>query len=183
VDAQLIEQLKWTAEIVASTYHVPPYKIGVGQMPSYNNIQALNVEYYTQALQRLIEDAELCLDEGLGIGVGVSVNGATYGTEFDLDNLLRMDSVTQMDVLDKGKNVFSPNEARLRVNLPPVPGGDSVYRQQQDFSLEALAKRDAQADPFGTSKPARAERPVPANDDDVASEAAAALEFIRKEFV
>lgn len=155
VDSQLIEQLKWTAEIVASTYHVPPYKIGVGTMPTYNNIQSLNVEYYTQALQRLIEDAELCLDEGLGIGLGNPVSGTTYGTEFDLDNLLRMDSATQMDVLEKGKNTFKPNEARAKVNLPPVDGGDVVLRQQQDFSLAALAKRDALADPFGSApKPA-----------------------------
>src|SRR5690606_32392209 len=42
--AQLIEQLRWTAEVVCSTFHVPPYKIGVGQMPAYNNIQSLNIE-------------------------------------------------------------------------------------------------------------------------------------------
>jgi len=183
VDAQLIEQLRWTAEIVASTYHVPPYKIGVGQMPAYNNIQALNVEYYSQALQRLIEDAELCLDDGLGIGLGIPVNGAIYGTEFDLDNLLRMDSVTQMDVLDKGKNTFTPNESRSRVNLPPVPGGNSVYRQQQDFSLEALAKRDAKDDPFGTKQPSPAPQPsepAPANDNP--DQARAELALFEKDF-
>jgi phage portal protein BeeE len=38
---------------------------------------------------------------------------------------------------------MTPNEAARRLNLPPVAGGDAVYRQQQDFSLEALAKRDA----------------------------------------
>lgn len=143
-DSQLIEQLKWTAEIVASTYHVPPYKIGVGQMPTYNNIQSLNVEYYSQALQRLIEDAELCLDEGLGIGQGVSVNGSTYGTEFDLDNLLRMDSVTQMDVLDKGKGKITVNEMRAKIGYKPVEGGDTVYLQEQDHSLVWLSRRDAQ---------------------------------------
>ncbi|WP_412063986.1 phage portal protein [Rhizobium sp. SYY.PMSO] len=142
-DAQLIEQLKWTAEVVCSVYHVPPYKAGVGQLPVNANVQALNLEYYTQALQVLIESIELCLDEGLG-------TGETLGTELDVDNLLRMDSITQMEVLDKGKNVLTPDEARARINLPPVPGGSSVYRQQQDFSLEALAKRDAKDDPFET---------------------------------
>jgi HK97 family phage portal protein len=76
VDSQLIEQLKWSAEVVCSTYHVPPYKIGVGTMPTYNNIQSLNVEYYAQCLQVLIESIELCLDEGLGMGENI-------GTEFD----------------------------------------------------------------------------------------------------
>jgi HK97 family phage portal protein len=70
-ESQLIDQLKWTAEVVCSVFHVPSYKIGVGQMPTYSNIQSLNVEYYSQCLQSLIESAELCLDEGLGIGEGV----------------------------------------------------------------------------------------------------------------
>lgn len=158
-EAQLIEQLKYTAEIVCAAYHVPPYKIG-GTMPTYANIQSLNVEYYSQCLQKHIEDIELCLDEGLGIGEGVNVNGQVLGTEFDVPNLLRMDSATQMDVLDKGKNYFSPNEGRAQIGLPPKPGGDDVYRQQQEFSLTALQKRDAQDDPFGKAAP-----PVPANDE------------------
>lgn len=149
-DSQLIEQLKWTAEIVCSAFHVPPYKIGVGALPSYNNVQALNVEYYSQCLQRLIEDAEVCLDEGLA-------TGATLGTEFDLDGLLRMDTVTQIqsmrDAVSAG--IMAPNEARRKIDLKPVDGGDSPYLQQQNFSLEALAKRDKQDDPFGTATPAQ----------------------------
>lgn len=160
-DAQLIEQLKWTAEVVCSTFHVPPYKIGVGALPSYNNVQALNTEYYSQCLQVHIEAAELCMDEGLA-------TGDKLGTEFDLDNLLRMDSVTQMQVLKEGvgAGVLSPNEARAKVDRKPVAGGASPYLQQQNYSLEALAKRDAQTDPFGTATP---ESP-PANDDEPSEE-------------
>lgn len=160
-DAQLIEQLKWTAEVVCSTFHVPPYKIGVGALPSYNNVQALNTEYYSQCLQVHIEAAELCMDEGLA-------TGDKLGTEFDLDNLLRMDSVTQMQVLKEGvgAGVLSPNEARAKVDRKPVPGGASPYLQQQNYSLEALAKRDAQEDPFGAAAP---ETP-PANDDEPSEE-------------
>jgi len=47
--------------------------------------------------------------------------------------------------------IKSPDEARRRLNLPPVPGGASPYLQQQNYSLEALAKRDAQADPFANA--------------------------------
>jgi len=176
VDAQLVEQLKWSAEVVCSTYHVPPYKIGVGAQPTYNNVQALNTEYYSQCLQVLIESIELCLDEGLA-------TGETLGTEFDIDNLLRMDSVTQMDVLDKAKNLLKPDEARRRLNLPKVAGGDAVYRQQQDFSLEALAKRDAQDDPFKAA-PAAAPVPAasaqpPANDNAEAEASKAIIEMMK----
>lgn len=134
-DAQLLEQLKWSAEVVCSTYHVPPYKIGIGTMPSYNNIQSLNVEYYSQCLQIHIEAIELCLDEGLGTGEGL-------GTEFDLDGLLRMDSVAQMEVLDKAKGLLTLNERRAKVSQSPKSYGDTIYMQEQDHSAEAIAARD-----------------------------------------
>lgn len=173
VDSQLIEQLKWSAEVICSTYHVPPYKIGVGPMPTNNNVQAMNIEYYSQCLQVLLEAAELCLDEGLEMKEGI-------GTEFDTDNLLRMDSVTQMDVLDKSKGIMSPNEQRKKLDLKPVAGGNSPMLQQQNFSLEALAKRDAQADPFGTSSPPELQPAEPANDNADEAEARAALIEIYK---
>lgn len=135
-DSEVVDQLRFTAEMVCSTFHVPLYKAGIGQMPTYNNIQALNIEYYSQALQKLIEDLEVCLDEGLGLGAGI-------GTEFDLDGLWRMDSSTQMDVLEKSKGKMTVNEQRKRIDLPPVTGGDTVYLQEQDHSLEWLSKRDA----------------------------------------
>jgi HK97 family phage portal protein len=153
VDAQLIEQLKWTAEVVCSTFHVPPYKIGVGALPSYNNVQALNVEYYSQCLQSHIEAIEVLLDEGLA-------TGDKLGTEFDLENLLRMDAATQMDVLEKSKGKLTVNEQRAKLDRKPVEGGDTVYLQEQDHSLEWLSRRDAE--PIATETPPA----VPANDDE-----------------
>jgi HK97 family phage portal protein len=158
VEGQMVESLKWSAEVVCSVYHVPPYKVGVGALPSYTNVQALNVEYYSQALQSHIEEIEELLDHGLGIGWGVGM-----GTEFDTDNLLRMDSVTMVTAIRDavGAGVMSPNEGRSKFDLKPVRGGESPYLQQQNFSLEALAKRDAQEDPFATATP-----PKPKPEDD-----------------
>jgi HK97 family phage portal protein len=150
VEGQMIEQLKWSAEVVCSVYHVPPYKVGVGALPTYNNVQALNVEYYSQALQSHIEEIEELLDAALNIGWGEGL-----GTEFDTDNLLRMDSVTQVTAIGDavGAGVMTPNEGRGKLDLKPVVGGDSPYLQQQNYSLAALAKRDAQADPFAPALP------------------------------
>jgi phage portal protein BeeE len=60
--------------------------------------------------------------------------------------------------------VLKPDEGRLQENRPPVDGGDTVYMQQQNYSLAALAKRDASDDPFG--KAATTPPAAPANDDD-----------------
>lgn len=153
VEAQVIDQLKWTSETVCSCFHVPPYMIGAGPAPSYNNVEALNQQYYSQCLQAPIESVELCLDEGLGLTA--KIGGRTLGTEFDLDDLLRMDSATQIDALAKavGGSIMTPNSALKKLNMSPVEGGDTIYMQQQNYSLEALSKRDAQEDPFGTAAP------------------------------
>ncbi len=149
VDAQMLEQLKWSAEIVCSTFHVPPFKIGVGVTPTYQNAEVLNQIYYSDCLQVLIEQFELCMDEGLGL---TEVVGKTMGVELDLDALLRMDQATQVRTLGEGVKggVYAPNEARKKLDLKPLTGGNTVYLQQQQFSLEALAKRDAKEDPFAT---------------------------------
>lgn len=164
VEAQLVEQLGVTGKEVCAVYHVPPYKAGVTDPPSYNNIEALDRAYYSQCLQRHIEDIELCLDEGLEL---VKVAGKTLGTEFDLDDLLRMDTATQIktegDAVKAG--IKAPNEARRKLNLAPTVGGETPYLQEQNYSLAALAKRDAQEDPFGSDTPPPANEP-PANDDD-----------------
>lgn len=139
-DSQLIEQLKWTAETVASVFRVPPFMIGVGQMPAYNNIAQLTQQYYSQCLQSLIESLELCLDDGLGLS---SASNPELAIEFDLDALLRMDTATRFkayhDAITAGW--MAPNEARQREDLPPVEGGDTPYLQQQNWALSQLAKR------------------------------------------
>jgi HK97 family phage portal protein len=164
VDAQFIEQLKWTAENVCTAFHVPPYMIGVGSPPSYNNIEALNQQYYSQALQAPIEAMEALLDDGLELETKL-------GTELDLDGLLRMDTHTKMDAAAVAiKAGMSPDEVRHRFyGLGKVKGGDQPYFQQQDFSLEALAKRDAKEDPFKSASAAPALPPAAQPDDDAAA--------------
>lgn len=143
VDAQLVEQLRWTDEKICAVFGVPPYKAGVGQAPSYDNVSALDAQYYTQCLQIHIESIELALDEGLGLS-------HPLGTEFDLSDLMRLDVKNQMEVLKQSDGIMTPDEQRKALNLSPVIGGNTVYKQQQDYSLEALAKRDAQENPFAT---------------------------------
>ncbi|MES2341735.1 MAG: phage portal protein [Pseudomonadota bacterium] len=162
VDAQMIDQLKWDDEKVCATLHVPPYMAAVGQLPSYNNVEALGQQYYGQCLQVLFESLELCLTEGLELKAG-------YEVEFDVAALDRMDSVQRMEVATKGVagGVLTPNEGRRRFNLRKVPGGEKVYLQKQCWPLEDLGS-DSQVSPVavhvpGQPAPAAAEPPKPAD--------------------
>lgn len=143
-DSQVVDQLRMSAQIVCSAFHVPAYKVGVGDLPTHDNIEALEQQYYSQCLQSLIESIELLLDDAFELE-------GNCGTEFDVNALLRMDSERRMKSLGDGvKNtILTPNEARRSENLPPLAGGDALYLQQQNYSLEALSRRDASDDPFG----------------------------------
>lgn len=180
-DSQLIEQFKLTAEMICTAFHVPPSKVGVTTSPTGTTAAQENQKYYSDCIQVLVEEYEACMDDGLAVP-------DKYGVELDIDGLLRMDMGALVETLKLavGGTIMAPNEARKRMNLPPVKGGDSVLSQQQNYSVEALAKRDALADPFGTAQPAAqtsppvetAEEPT---DEEIQDQARMLALFIEKE--
>ena len=148
VDAQLIEQLKMTTETICSCFHVPVSLVNSAPVPYANN-EPLVQQFYSQCLQSHIVSLENALDDGLGL---TSVPGHMYGTEFDVDDLLWMDTATRTkaatDAVSGG--VLAPNEARFKYfGLGGVPGGDHVYMQQQNWPLVQLSGR-----PLPTTAPA-----------------------------
>lgn len=164
-DAQLIEQLKWSAEAICMAYGVPAYKIGAAPIPALGSVEAIERTYYSQCLQIHIESVEENLDEGLGLHD--KKDGKTYGVELEIDNLLRMDSKSQIDTLvaSVGAGIESPNEARAVINRKPVAGGESPLAQQQNYTLAALASRkQAPGDP--ATEPALPSPAVSADEQD-----------------
>lgn len=147
-DSQLIEQFKLTAEMVCTAFHVPPSKVGVSTAATGTTAAQENQKYYSDCIQVLAEEYEACMDDGLSLP-------EKYGVELDVDGLLRMDMGALVETLAAGVKggVMTPNYALRRLNQPPVEGGDTIYLQQQNYSIEALSRRDAQADPFPTGSP------------------------------
>jgi HK97 family phage portal protein len=151
-DAQLIEQLNWTAQQVCTCFHVPP---ALGAAANVTDLEALLQKYHSQCIQSLLTNFETSLDEGLELI-------PPYGTEFDIDDLIWMVTSTKTKAAAEsiGAGALSPDEARRKwFGLGAVKGGNTPYMQQQNYSLAALAERDADK-PF--SKPAPAAPAVPA---------------------
>ncbi|MGR4893768.1 phage portal protein [Stenotrophomonas sp. LARHCG68] len=145
IDSQMVEQLRYSDEQISHAFGIPPFKVGIGTIPAGMKVDDLNQMYYADALQARIEAMEDCLDVGLGLGDDV-------GVELNLEPLLRMDLGKLADVHAKltAGAIEAPNEARRRFGLPPLAGGDSVYLQQQNYSLAALARRDESPTLFGS---------------------------------
>ena len=156
-ESQLIEQLNLTGIQICLCYHVPPELLDL--RPAGADLESLLQKYHSQCIQSLLVNFETTLDEGLELRPNL-------GTEFDIDDLIWMVTATKVKAAADsiGAGALSPNEARRKYfGLGTVVGGDTPYMQQQNFSLRALAERDADA-PF--SKPAPPPPASPAGDAD-----------------
>lgn len=164
IDAQMIEQLRYGDEQICQPFGIPPYKVGIGTLPSGLGVDGVNQLYYADALQAHIEHAEGLLTEGLEVQDPFSI-------ELDLEPLLRMDEAKRAEVetkLVKGL-IKKPDEGRARFNLAPTEGGDTLWGQNQDYPLGMLARREEWDQAM---QPAAA--PAPEADAPAAAPAAAA---------
>jgi hypothetical protein len=159
-----------TAEQVCSAFAVAPYLVDIGPPPPYT-WESLILKHHSQCIQSLTTNFEKAHDEGLELP-------KPFGVEFDIDDLIWMDTATRVasakTAIEGGG--MSPDEARWKYHgLGPTPGGKSVLAQQQNYSLAALAKRDAD-DPFAKPTP-QAAPPPPEEDDDAKADAQMAAAF------
>lgn len=132
VDSQMVEQLRYSDEQICQPFGIPPFKIGLGTIPSGLGVDAINQLYFDDALQAPMQAMETLLTEGL--------NATPYKIDLDESVLMRMDSgkkaAYHRDLVDG--SIETINDARVEFNLKPLAGGDTVYMQQQDFPLNEV---------------------------------------------
>lgn len=136
IDAQMVEQMRYSDEQICQPFGIHPFKIGIGSLPAGLGVDGINLMYYNDALQALIQHMEDLLDDGLSIL-------RPLGVELDTEPLLRMDEAKKADIATKLVNgmIKTPDEGRRQFNLAPTPGGDTLWGQNQDYPLGMLANR------------------------------------------
>ena len=154
VDAQLIEQLKWSVEDVARAFRYPLFKLQAGAPILAGSAEELNLQYYSDTLQPVIEAMEAVLNDGLELP-------ATLHAEFDPEGLGRMNTESRFRTAGESLKVATHNEARKRLNLAPIEGGDSVYSQVQNYSLSDLVKLRQMEFEQMAAKPEEQPQPTP----------------------
>ena len=169
-DAQMVEQLELSTQVICEAFHVPPVKLGM-EVQNNNSIEAMNLQYYTNAVQADLYRIEKLLNAKLGIPM-------SQRFQFDDAELLRMDQDTQVNVA-KGladAAVRSPNENRVKFNLPPIEGGEEPFLQEQNFPISDLARDHPKLRQLAAQQSRQAARDLRQADDDNEQRRAAAFE-------
>lgn len=138
IDSQMLEQMKYSDEQICQPFGIPPFKVGIGNLPSGLSVYDLNLLYWSDALQSHIQAIEMLLNQHLRPELGKS-----QAVQINIDLLLKMDESTRADIENKLVNakIKTPNEAREAFNLMPIDGGGILWGQQQDYPLSVLAQR------------------------------------------
>lgn len=159
IDAQMIEQMRYSDEQICQPFGIPPFKVGIGTIPSGLGVDGVNLMYYSDALQAPIQHIEDLLDDGLKVI-------RPLGIELDTEPLLRMDEAKKAEINTKlvGGMIKTPDEGRRPFNLAPTAGGDTLWGQNQDYPLGMLADRK-EWDP--AMQPAATPAPAPEPDTDL----------------
>jgi HK97 family phage portal protein len=179
IDSQMVEQMRYSDEQICQPFGIPPFKVGIGTIPSGLGVDGVNQLYYQDAIQPHIEHMEALLNEGLRVSAPLEV-------ELNLEPLLRMDEAKRAEVETKlvGGKIKTPDEGRARFNLAPTGGGDTLWGQNQDYPLGMLANRmewDQSMQPAPAPAAPTAEEDDSANDEDFSPEQRAYMDArIRK---
>ena len=125
-DAQMVQAFRMSVEDIARAFRVPLPLVNILEGATYTNTEHLMRFWLASGLGFLLEHIELAFDRLFGLAPGEYL-------EFDTDRLLRTDFAARMTALGEAvsKGVYAPNEARLKEDLPAVPGGDVPRVQQQ----------------------------------------------------
>ena len=137
VDAQLIDQLRYSVEDVARVYRLPLFMLGDLTKVSFSSSEQLTRVYWTGCLSAHMESIEKRMSRFFGM------DGRNEYLQYDLDALFRTEMQTRIEALAKAVQggIRTPNEARRIEGLNAVDGGDTVFMQQQMVPVEALATR------------------------------------------
>jgi HK97 family phage portal protein len=141
-DAQLIEAYSMTTEGISRAFRVPLAIINDLRYSTFNNAESMMRWFMSSGLGFILEHIELELARLFQLPFNERVN-------FETKALLRSDWKTQIETLGEGvlKGIYSPNEARGEIGLPPVEDGDEPRVQQQVVPLSAWDDTPEQAPP------------------------------------
>jgi HK97 family phage portal protein len=120
LDAQFLEQRKYTRSEIAGLFRVPPHKIGDLEKATFSNIEQQSLDYVISCLQPRLIRWEQAISRDLIVAPQV------FFAEHLIDGLLRGDIKSRYEAYASAilNGWITRNEVRLRENLNPIDGLD-----------------------------------------------------------
>jgi HK97 family phage portal protein len=168
VDVQLIAMRGWEKQDICEAFGVPPIIIGSSEKTSSwgTGIEQVILGFVRFSVKPMLIRIEQELNRKLFRRAGQFV-------EFELEGLLRGDSKS-MGEADRsalggpgsGDGYMTINEVRRRRNLPPIPGGNQIYRAA---TSPAAAPAPAPAAPTPAPAPTEPTQDTEETDDEASA--------------
>lgn len=149
-DMDFTSMKNFSARDIALCFGVPAQLVGIPDSQTYSNMAEARLALYEETIIPMLKHIESDLNEWL-----VPQFGEDLDLKYDIDNIpaiterRRMIYDNVISAVDKG--IITRNEARERLGLEPISGGDDVYIGANLF-------------PLGSEVP----KPEQPSDDDVA---------------
>lgn len=122
-EEQWLEAATLSLSTVAGAFHVPPAMVGVSGYNSFASVKEFRKMLYTETLGPLVAQVEETWNTFLMPIIGAPAN---QYLELNIGEKLQGDFEEQGNVLFQavGGPYMTPNEARKKINQPPIDGGD-----------------------------------------------------------
>ncbi|MDN4052895.1 phage portal protein [Massilia sp. YIM B02763] len=152
VDAQLLESRKFQVIDIARAFGVPPHMIGAQETTSSwgTGIEQMSIGFIRWSLQPYINRIRQELNRKL-------FRRASPFVEHKMEALLAGDSKAEGEYFrqaiggSQGPGWMTINEVRKAKSLPPIDGGNKLYRPEKGSTPEPKGKKDDEA--VGTTDP------------------------------
>ena len=152
-DGQFIEIKKYSALQIASAFGIKPNQIGDYEKSSYASAEAQQLSFYVDTLLFIVKQYEEELSFKL---LSFEEMRKGYRFKFNVDVILRADFKTKVETLSKAVNTFlyTPNEAREKLDLEAVEGGDCLMGNGSTVKLEQIGiQYHGQSQPSNNPEP------------------------------
>lgn len=134
VDAEMLESRRFSVEDICRVFEVDPHLVGqtVGNTTLGSSITEQTNSVMKFKMRKRLKRIEGSLSKQL---LSRADRRAGVAIRFNVEAFLRADSGGRADYYQKMQPFMTVNEVRALEGLPPVPGGDVIYRQMQDVAL------------------------------------------------
>jgi len=142
-EIQMLESRRYNLEDIARFWGIPSILINDNKNTTSwgSGIEQIIIGWLSTTLNPLLTNWEQELERKLLSGTQKN----THNFNFDVSDLLRADTKGRAEALRSMvvNGMMTPNEARIRLDLPPMPDGDDLYMQGAMLPLAQIKEQAA----------------------------------------